>query len=72
MFTASGGDDADLAKIEDIYFGYGTGHEGLDLVWFADVRRALRAYVAAARAAESAVDGTPRARASRSQVTSTT
>ncbi|HUT58736.1 MAG TPA: hypothetical protein VNA25_12895 [Phycisphaerae bacterium] len=44
------GGDADLSKLDEAYYKYDSGHEGLDLVCFSDVRRALRDYLTAARA----------------------
>ena len=40
----------DLSVLESLYSDYGSGHEGLRLVWFDDVRLALKQYVYTARA----------------------
>lgn len=42
------GDRADVAKLDEIYWKFHSGQEGLALVCFSDARRALRDYVAAA------------------------
>ena len=34
----------DLAVLDAVYKKYTAGHEGLELVWFLDVRQALRRY----------------------------
>jgi len=40
----------ELATLDAIYAKYAAGHEGLELIWFADVRIALRRYLTTARA----------------------
>ena len=40
----------DLAVLDDVYSRFAAGHEGLGLVWFSEVRQALRRYLVTARA----------------------
>ena len=42
--------DRDLAALDKAYARFAAGHEGLELVWFDDVRAALRTYLTTARA----------------------
>jgi hypothetical protein len=46
----SRGAGPDLASLEEIYGNFDSGYEGLQLCWFADVRRALRGYYTVAAA----------------------
>lgn len=47
--TELGRESPNLQKLDEIYGLFSAGHEGLGLVCFADVRRALRRYVALTR-----------------------
>jgi hypothetical protein len=40
----------DLAKLDAVYQRFASGFEGLQLIWFADTRRALRTYLTTSRA----------------------
>jgi len=44
------GKTPDLAVLDAVYARYASGNNGLELVWFADVRQALRRYLTTARA----------------------
>jgi hypothetical protein len=46
-------DDPDLTVLDEIYLQFDAGHHGLGLVWFEDVRSALRRYLVTARAIDS-------------------
>lgn len=48
------GDQADLAGLDDVFYKFDAGHDGLGLYWFRDVRQALRDYLTAARALDQA------------------
>ncbi|MFH1265541.1 MAG: hypothetical protein ABIK89_07405, partial [Planctomycetota bacterium] len=43
-------DGPDLRALDALYAKYAGGHEGLELVWFVEVREALRHYLTTARA----------------------
>ena len=46
-------DAPDLAALNEIHARYASGHDGLGLAWFADVRHSLRRYLMAAQAVDN-------------------
>lgn len=50
----SGETGEDLGGLDAIYARYASGNDGLELVWFVDVREALRQYLQTARAIDNA------------------
>ena len=49
----SGKTDEDLGSLDAIYAKYASGNEGLELVWFVNVKEALRHYLHTARAIDN-------------------